>query len=146
MFSEGFIIYFDPFYFKNGNPPKAKYGLILKRIEGGNIILSLPTRNDCIPSSFELTKDLECIELPLINQNCFFLSTTKEITECGKKFDFNTFLYGHQLDIYDNLEERYPEENIHYSIWGKVKEDIFSQIVNCFKNSKSVKRKFKKLL
>ena len=146
MFSEGLIVYFDPFYFKNGNPAKPKYGLILKKIDGNSIILSLPTRKDCIPSTYDLSIDLKCIELPAVNQNCFFLSATKVITECGKKFYFNTFLYGHQLDIYNNLEVMYPEENVHYIIWGKVKDEIFSQIVQCFKNSKSVKRKFKKLL
>lgn len=148
MFEEGYIIYFDPFYFKNGNPAKPKYGLVLKKIEEKTVILSLPTRNDCIPSTYQLIQEMECIELPDINQNCFFLSTIKEVTECGKKFDFNTFLYGHQLDIYNNLEDIYPEEGlgVQFSIWGKVKQDIFEQIVHCFKNSKSVKRKYKSIL
>ena len=146
MFQEGYILYFDPFYFKNGNPAKPKYGLILKNIGNKSIVLSLPTRADCIPSTFQIIKDLECIEIPEANQNCFFISSGKDITECGKKFDFNTFLYGHQLDIYDNLSQIYPTKGIHYIIWGKVKENIFSQIIRCFRESKSVKRKFKRIL
>lgn len=126
MFQEGFILYFDPFYFKNGNPAKPKYGLVLKNMKNQSIILSLPTRKDFIPSTFQLISESECIELPEINQNCFFISKLKEVTESGKKFDFNTFLYGHQLDIYDNLDELYPIEGIHYTVWGKVKEEMFS--------------------
>lgn len=134
------------YYFKNGNLAKSKYGLIIKLIDGNSLILSLPTRKDHVPSFFELTKDSECIEIPEANQNCYFFSNRKEITDCGKKFDFNTFLYGYELDIYSNITVFYPIEGIHYKVWGKVKDEIFNQIIDCFKKSKSVKRKIKRLL
>jgi hypothetical protein len=34
MFDEGTIIYFDPFYFKNGNAAKPKYFVVLKKQNG----------------------------------------------------------------------------------------------------------------
>lgn len=50
MFEEGNIIYFDPFYFKNGNTAKSKYFIVLKNVKDSNTILaSLPTRRDSIP-------------------------------------------------------------------------------------------------
>lgn len=146
MLLEGHIYYFDPFYFKNGNTAKPKYGLVIKRVNDDSLILSLPTRKDHIPSFYELTKDSECIELPDANQNCFFFSNQKEITECGKKFQFNTFVYGHELDLYEKTNTLYPAEGIHYKEWGKMKADIFSLVIDCFKNSASVKRKFKRMI
>lgn len=146
MFKEGNIIYFDPFYFKNGNTAKPKYFVVLKNQNGKNILASLPTRKDSIPQKEEVENG--CIELPLINLNCFVISENIEITDCGKYFDFKTHIYGHQIDDYEVsiLKEIYPLENTDYEIWGKMKEDLFLSLIECLKNSKSVKRKYKKIL
>ena len=108
MFEEGTIIYFDPFYFKNGNTAKPKYFVVLKNQDGQNILASLPTRTDSIPQKEEI--DNGCIELPSINLNCFVISNEIEVTECGKMFDFKTHIYGHQIDVYEVefLKEIYP--------------------------------------
>jgi len=51
MFEDGNIVYFTSFYFPNGkSTPKPKYCILLKSIEGNNIIASLPTRTDSIPN------------------------------------------------------------------------------------------------
>lgn len=146
MIEERNIIYFDPFYFKNGNTAKPKYFVVLKHLDKKSVIASLPTRKDTIPFGENIAYG--CLELPDININCFILPKDLVITECGKSFDFKTYLYGHQIDEYDIdlLEEIYPNEGSDYKIWGKFKSEIFSELINCFKNSKSVKRKFKKLL
>lgn len=145
MYQEGNIVYFDPFYFKNGNTAKPKYFIILKCIEKYNLVASLPTRKDSIPSTE--TVNHGCVELPNININCFVISKDVIVTDCGKNFDFQTHLYGHQLDEYeiDLLNEVYPNEGTDYVVWGKMKDELFKEVINCFKNSKSVKRKFKKL-
>lgn len=146
MFIEGTIIYFDPFYFKNGNTAKPKYFVILKNKDGQNIIASLPTRTDNIPKKDEIESG--CIELPEINFNCYVISKTQVVTDCGKTFDFKTHIYGHQLDDYtiEYLKEIYPNENSDYQIWGKMKDEIFNSLIDCLKKSKSVKRKYKKIL
>lgn len=143
MFEEGNIIYFDPFFFKNGNPAKPKYFVVLKNDGLKNIIASLPTRRDNIPQNESINNG--CIELSDINLNCFIFSTQQEITECGKHFDFPTFMYGHQIDDYliQELKDIYPNEGTDYSVWGKMKTDLFANLINCFKKSKSVKRKYK---
>lgn len=51
MFEEGNILYFNPFYFENGNQPKPKYFLVLKLTEDKAVLASLPTSHDHIPSS-----------------------------------------------------------------------------------------------
>lgn len=146
MFEEGNIVYFDPFYFKNGNTAKPKYFVVLKNFKNINIVASLPTRKDAVPDN--QTKDFGCVELPDINLNCFVFSNFTEITECGKKFDFPTFIYGHQIDEYEIniLNQIYPNEGSDYIIWGKMKQELFKQLLDCFKNSKSVKRKYKNIL
>ena len=51
MFEEGNILYFNPFYFENGNTPKPKYFLVLRNIDGDLVLASLPTSHDHVPSS-----------------------------------------------------------------------------------------------
>ncbi len=146
MFDERTIVYFDPFYFKNGNTAKPKYFVVLKNLNHKNILASLPTRKDAVPIKEE--KENGCIENPLINFNCFVFSNKIEVTECGKNFDFKTHIYGHQIDDYEVslLKEIYPIKDTDYFIWGKMKKELFNDLIECLKNSKSVKRKYKKIL
>lgn len=146
MFEEGAIIYFDPFYFKNGNTAKPKYFVVLKNQANQNILASLPTRTDSIPKKEEIVNG--CIELPSINLNCFVISDDIEVTDCGKTFDFKTHIYGHQIDVYEIefLKEIYPLESTDYEIWGKMKDELFRALIECLKNSKSVKRKYRRIL
>lgn len=146
MFQEGNIIYFDPFYFSNGNTAKPKYFIVLKKINSEFLIASLPTRKDYIPTNHEITS--VCIELPENYFNCFVLSKNSIVTDCGRKFDFNTYLYGYEIfDIeIQKIQEIYPNEGSDYTIWGNMKLELFKELKECFKNSKIVKRKYKKLI
>ena len=147
MLVEGNIIYFDPFYFKNGNTAKPKYFVVLKINGTSNIIASLPTRKNIIPVN-AIKQQSGCVELPVYNLNCFVISENEEITECGKYFDFQTHIYGHQIDDYEVslLEDIYRNEGTDYVIFGKMKADIFHRLLECLRQSASVKRKYKKLL
>lgn len=138
------MIYFDPFYFNNGNTAKPKYFVVLKNICGMNLLASLPTRKNAIPK--DSLARYGCVELPEVN--CFVIPATEEVTDCGKQFDFPTYLYGHQIDDYQTsmLQDVYPNEGSDYIVWGKIKPKLFAQLIDCFKNSASVKRKYKKLL
>lgn len=146
MFEVRNIIYFDLFYFKNGNAAKSKFFLILKNNKDQFVIASLPTSKNKIPSS-EIS-NFGCIEYPELDFNCFTISKLTEVTENGKYFDLNTYVYGHEIDDYDinHLKQVYRQEGIDYIIWGKMKEDLYNDIIFCFKNSKSVKRKYKRVL
>jgi hypothetical protein len=140
------ILYFDPFYFKNGNKAKAKYFLVLKIIENKAVITSLPSSKDFIPAFQE--KEDGCIEIPTSNFNCFAIPTTTCVTECDKHFERKTFLYGANIDEYEikMLKDVYPLENVDYIVWGKMKQCLFDDLLCCFRNSTSVKRKYKRLL
>jgi len=140
------ILYFDPFYFKNGNKAKAKYFVVLKLIENRAVLASLPTSKDHIPAFQEIQEG--CIEIPESNFNCFAISATTCVTECEKCFERKTFLYGQNIDEYEVklLKELYPLESIDYEIWGKMKKCLFDDLICCFRNSKTVKRKYKRIL
>ncbi len=122
------------------------YIIVLKNSDSKSVIASLPTRKDTIPLGENI--DRGCLELPGINLNCLIIPKDTEITECGKSFTFKTYLYGHQIDDYDVelLNESYLNEGSDYEIWGKMILEIFKELIKCFKYSKSVKRKYKKLL
>lgn len=145
-YEQGQIIYFTPFYFKNGNTAKNKYFIVLKNYRGKTILASLPTRRDNIPTKD--TPDHGCVELPEINLNCFVFSPEIEITTNHKHFDFPTHIYGHQLDTFslDILDETYNIETVDYEVWGVMKPKLFKSLVDCLKNSHTVKRKYKRLL
>ena len=146
MFQRGNIIYFTPFYFKNGNTAKNKYFVVLAVIEGKSIIASLPSSKDYVPVKEE--REMGCIELPSANLNCFVIPAFIEATECGKSFNMSTYLYGHLIDDYEisDLESTYPIEGRDYKVWGKIKEELLNEILNCFKTSASVKNKYKRRL
>jgi len=125
MMKEGHILYFDPFYFKNGNTAKSKYFIVLKNTDDSNILASLPTRKDSIPKKDVIGQG--CIELPEINFNCFVISPNTEVTTCNKRFEFPTHIYGYQIDIYEKglMYEIYPLEGTDYIIWGEMRKAYF---------------------
>lgn len=146
MFTEGTIIYFTPFYFKNGKPAKNKYFVVLKNTGTNCLIASLPSSQDHVPSYAQ--KSHGCIECEEAKFNCFVIAPTFKVTQCGKSFPLTTYLYGHQLDEYtiQFLEELYPNPIADYEIWGQMETSLFQELITCFKKSKSVKNKYKKIL
>jgi len=146
MFSERDILYFSPFYFKNGNKPKNKFFVVLKELDGKTIIASLPTSHDHIPKQSEV--DRGCIEIIESCLNCFVMSPLEEVTECGKKFRVPTYMYGSLIDEYEveYLENMLANKNCSYEIWGRMKLDLFSQLLDCFRTSKFVKKKYQRAL
>ncbi len=110
MFEEGFIIYFTPFYFKNGNTPKNKYCIILKHTKDESIYL-LTTRSNKIPK--HLMNDDYCISDDEINFSCFAFPINLEVTDCGKRFDFKTYCYTDSIDSFaiNVMSEKYPTED-----------------------------------
>lgn len=142
------ILHFTPFYFKNNKGAKDKFFVVLKRINDDKVILaSLPSSQDHIPAYIELT-DSGCVELPDANFNCFAIMPSTCVTECGKFFKKKTFLYGHQISDYNvaNIRETYRIEGVNFSVFGKMEERLFDKLIACFKNSKSIKRKYKREL
>jgi hypothetical protein len=142
MYTPGAIIYFTPFYFKNGSMAKPKFFVVLAICDNNAILASLPSSQDHIPDC--LSTNFGCVEAPEMNFNCFVLPPHVPVTTCGRMFNKQTFIYGHQLDVYniDSLKENYRLEQIDYQYWGQMKEAIFDELILCLRQSKSVRKKF----
>lgn len=82
------------------------------------------------------------------NFNCYYFQKAQVITDNQFSFPFDTYIYGEQIDIYEarQLQEIYPKEDIDYEIVGKLLDEEFDAIIDCMKNSVTVKRKIKRLL
>lgn len=151
MFEEGSILYFNPFYFENGNTPKPKYFLVLKQLDGQLVLASLPTSHDHIPST--LPKEHGCIDDATINFNCYYFQANKVVAYDeaeGSDFFFprDTFVYGYRIALFDvDLFLQQMASNCTVvSVKGKLSVSEYRKVVDCLKQSASVKRKLKRLL
>lgn len=145
MYTEGKLLFFDPFYFKNGDS-KPKYFLVIKVVDNQVILASLPSSKVHLPSHQVLKHG--CLEIPDSRINCYIFEAKRPVTKCGWYFPLNTFLYGMWLDEFsiEILTANHSIEGVDYEIIGELTEQELKNVVECFRNSASVKRKFKRIL
>lgn len=151
MFEEGNILYFNPFYFENGNTPKPKYFLVLKNVDGNLVLASLPTSHDHIPGNVE--KVHGCIDDATINFNCYYFQEGKniaynELENCDFSFPRDTYVYGYRISFFDlsKFEEQIASSETILTYKGKLYKEEMLDIMECLRNSSSVRRMFRKLL
>lgn len=146
MYHAGSIIYFPIFYFKNGSKSKPKYFLVLKELEAGLLLVSLPSSVDHLPRFIEQVHG--CLEVPDGNICCYIFKSNRIICNNGWSFELDTYLYGEYLDQFEasQLDDIYPIENIDFEIIGTLTAEELAAVTACFASSASVKQKYKKLL
>ncbi|TDE31143.1 hypothetical protein E0I61_00120 [Flavobacterium ranwuense] len=142
MFEKGNLFYFKDYIFKNGNPPKNKFFLVLKTIENGFIAAILPTKVESLPSTIE--KNHGCISFPEKCICCYYIPKDIPVTDNGFSFQLDTFLYAQHVfdETETNLFSTYQIEDIEFK--GKLIEGEFEKIIQCFSNSILLPRKFRK--
>lgn len=146
MFKERHIYYFRNFKFNNGNEPKDKYFIVLKETVDNIIIGTLPTRKNKIPSF--VTTNHGCINIEESMYNCYLFEKNRTICTNGFCFDLPTFIYGSEIEYYskEKLANDFNKEGLHFRVQGELTTDEYNRIVNCLKNSNSVKNGIKKKL
>ena len=146
MYHEGSILYFPRFYFKNGAASKAKYFIVLKNVGDEVLLISLPSSIDHLPRFID--QQHGCLEIPDGNVCCYIFKAGNIITDNNWSFDLDTYLYGEQIDEYELslLNDIYPIEDIDYEVKGTLLGNELANLLACFSNSASVKRKYKRLL
>jgi hypothetical protein len=146
LFKSGQIIYFQPFYFKNGNTSKNKYFVVLKIISDKIIIASLPSSISKAPSLVNITHG--CINNEERCFNCYVFQKHKVVCSNGFYFEMDTFIYGNEVEDYeiDTLSQVYAIEGIDFEHVGNLTKEEFDALYICLKESSSTKRKIKKLL
>jgi hypothetical protein len=146
VFAEARIIYFSPFYFKNGNTPKNKYFVVLRNLDDTIILASLPTRSNKVPSFVNQTHG--CINLDEHCFNCYLFEPGKVICENGFSFDLHTFIYGNEVEDYEvaKLASRYGIEGVDFEIAGTLAPSEYNALMRFLTESRSIKRRIKNLL
>lgn len=145
MYTPGQLIYFDPFLFKDGSS-KPKYFVVLKRINDQVVLASLPSSQAHLPANHSYTHG--CLEMPESGINCYVFEAGRPVTKSGWSFPLDTFLYGMWIDEFntETLKANHPIENVDYEIIGELTDDELRGIIDCFRNSATVKRKYRRLL
>lgn len=146
MGGEGDVLYFDPFYFKDGKTPKPKYFIVLKITGSTTVLASLPSSLDYRPTTS--SDAYGCIDVPEACFSCFVFKGGHPVATNGWAFPRDTFLYGQQIDEYEVaiLHDIYPVAGLDYHIVGTLNDEAFRHLKQCFAESGSVKRRFRRLL
>jgi hypothetical protein len=146
VFSEGNLIYFTPFYFKNGRPSANKYFIVLKTMGSQTIIASLPTSINHVPSFLQHVHG--CINNDENKVNCYLFEKNRPICENGYCFDLHTYVHGnevldYEVEVFMNV---YKVEGQDYVIKGKLTNGELAALIDCIIKSGSVKKKIKQWL
>lgn len=138
---EGTLLYFDPFVFKNGATPKAKYFIVLAKTDDGVMLASLPTSKDHIPTDVTVIRG--GLNLPERDVNAYIFEAGELVTETFS-FPRRTFVYGEQVDSYTKEELETMADNM--TNLGIIKSEILADLKACLKQATHIKRKYAKLL
>lgn len=145
-FSEGSVLYFNPFVFPDGGTPKPKYFIVLKHVGEKLLLASLPTSKDNVPSF--INKSHGCIENPDINFNCYYFDPVVTVCDNGFSFPMETYVYGFRLKEFDVstflVQETQGDTVIEEK--GRLTSEEYKALIQCLASSNSVKRGFRALL
>ena len=146
MFEPGNLLYFNPFIFPDGGDPKPKFFVVLGEVDETVLLASLPTSKDHIPSDVEVTSG--CLEIPERMVNAYTFLANEVVTENGFFFEKNTFIYGQNIKTYNTAAflQQQTTSQTEITEKGKLKDEIFTSLKDCLKNSDAVRKKFKKYL
>lgn len=120
--------------------------MVLKVKIGNNILASLTTKLDCVPGN--ITKHHGCIDDSEINFNCYCFEKSRVITDTDWGFPKETYIYGYRLALFplEDLNAKYKIEYVDFQMMGKLLEPEFQTLISCLRDSRSVKRKYRRLL
>lgn len=141
MYQEGQLLRFSSFVFKNGNIPKPKYFIVLRRIDDFVMMASLPTSKDHIPEDVNVIHG--CVSIPERCVNAYVLSPYDQVTPCFH-FAVPTFIYGENVDEYDEAYLNAMDAKV--EDLGILYNDLLQEIRNCVKQATGIKQKFVRLL
>lgn len=141
MVKEGTLLYFNPFKFKNGATPKAKYFIVLANTDEGYMVASLPTSKDFIPTDVMVERG--GVNIPERDVNAYVFEAGEMVTDTFA-FPRRTFVYGEQVDSYTEDDLAPMDGNV--TNLGQIKPELFADLKSCLKQASHIKRKYAKLL
>lgn len=145
MFDTGNILYCDDFKFNNNDPSKAKYFIVLKRVNNKLVVGSLPTRKNKIPNFIDISHG--CVNRNDRCFNCYLFEPQRSICDNGFSFPLPTFVYADEIDSYDvEIIDKNYQLGVNYRVEGKLTDKEFKDLLDCVVNSTAIKRGFKRML
>ena len=146
MFESGNLLYFNPFIFLDGGNPKPKFFVVLGEVNETVLLASLPTSKDHIPSDVVVKSG--CLEIAERMVNVYTFLANEIVTDNGFFFDKNTFIYGQNIKTFNTtvFQGQVSSGETIIELKGKIKDDIFTSLKNCLRQSDAVRKKFKKYL
>ena len=139
--TEGTLLFFDPFVFKNGATPKPKYFIVLANTDDGVMLASLPTSKDHVPADTAVVRGT--VNIPERGVNAFVFEAGDLVTDTFS-FPRRTFVYGEQVDDY--TEEDLQAMGSAVRNLGVLKPELLADMRACLKQSANIKRKYIKWL
>ena len=141
MYEVGDLLKFSPFEFKNGNPAKSKYFIVLGHIDEKVMMASLPTSKDHVP--VDAVVEHGCVDIKERGVNAYVFSPNDKVTATFS-FPRQTFVYGEQVDEY---EQKYLDEmNSNVEHLGQIEAQTFQNLKDCLKKAQLLRRKYRNLL
>ena len=139
--TEGTLLYFDPFVFKNGATPKPKYFIVLANTDDGVMLASLPTSKDHVPADAEVVRG--AVNIPERGVNAYVFEAGDQVTDTYC-FPRRTYVYGEQVDDY--TEEDLNAMGSTIQNLGVLKPELLADLKACLKQAVNIKRKYLKWL
>lgn len=147
MFTAGQILFFKPFYFKDGGEPQDKYFVVLKNIESKVVIASLPTSK--IKAESLMTIKHGCVNIDERKFNCYVFEKDRRICDNGFSFPRHTYIFGNHVQDYPIAyltADGKMKLNVDYNVQGVLTKSEFKEIYECVANSNSTINKIRRLL
>jgi len=136
------IIHINDFDFKNNQPIKGRYFIVLDENEETSLVLSVVTSQNFIPD--DIFKQ-GCIDKPELNIHSYVFTSSTEIGENGFKFSKDSFIYIQSSTVYEQdlskLLAVYPEESI--DIKDRMNQSEYEDLIYCVYKSKKISKKIK---
>jgi hypothetical protein len=143
--SERDVLHIDDFDFKNGQPIKGRFLIVLSDDENSQIILSIVTSQDFVP--VDLFKH-GCIKEDERRIHCYCFEE-KNIIGINNDFSFkkNSFIYIDQSSVYEasisNITDAYKDK---IDIKDSLLETEYIDLIYCIYKNKFIERGIKRKL
>jgi len=147
LFVERQVLFFRPFYFKDGAAPLNKFFVILKNIDGVSIVASLPTKVNNAPSLLTIPHGCNNHEDRCFS--CYVFEAGKVVCENGFAFKLHTHMYGDQVNDYELeviTKKNTIKEGVEYDVVGMLTQDEFAEVYKCLSDNNSTRGRIKRLL
>lgn len=145
MFSEKNIIHIENYKFKQDSEPKNRYLISLCSDNDVAVVLSTVTSQNYVPDYLKISKG-RCLKNDSGTIHCYSFPKNLKIGENGFSFNKHSYVYiSWNISILNksDLQKYNPTSLKNVDV---LKSDEYINLIYCIYNSKTVKRRIKRIL